>query len=226
MESVWEAFDIFFDAEWCLDAVEEFAECISRLVGERFFSTAEHELYFHFVSVCEKFFRLRPLEVEIMRVGAKAKTDAFGLDLLLFALRFLFFLAFGVEIFAVVENFADGWRCFWGHFDEVEFLLFGASDGLFDRHVFGDGTVRVDDKHKWHANVFVDARLGKLDDFRLWSSVTTSAHAYAAFSFRLPAFSCWQKNYSLAESREPTAESCFRVELMGIAPMSSDEFRK
>ena len=184
MESVWKSFDILFDAEWRLDAIEELAERVSRFVGECLLSTAEHELYFYFVPVCEEFLRLRSLEVEIVRVGAETEADAFGFDFLLLALCLLFFLAFGVEVFAVVEDFADGRRRFWGHFDEVEFLLFGASDGLFDRHVFGDGAVHIDDKHKRHANVFVDARLGKLDDFRLWSSVSSSTHCFVILNLQ------------------------------------------
>lgn len=176
VKTIGEAFDIFFDAKWRLYAVEKFSQCIPRLFRERFFSSAEYDLYFDLVSSREEFFRLRSFEIEVMRVGSKTEADAFCFDFLLFALCFLLFLSLGVEVFSVVKDLTHRWCCFWRHFDEIELLLFGASDSLFDGHVFSDGPVRVDDKHKWHSNMLIDARLGKFDDFRLWSSVTTSAH--------------------------------------------------
>lgn len=176
MESARESFDIFLNAEGCLDGIQKFAERVFPFVGKRFLATVEDDLDLHFVSAREEFFRLRSLEIEVVRVGAEANSDALGLNFLLLALRFLFLFSFGVEVFAVVENFADGGRCLGRHLHEIELLLFGAGNRLLGWHVLRYRPIRINDKHKRHANMFVDARLGELNNLRPGSSVSSSTH--------------------------------------------------
>lgn len=178
MESVGESFHVFFDREGCFYTVEKFADCISCFVGERLLATTEHDFYLYLVSAREEFFCLCSFEVEIVRVGAQTEADTFGLDFLLLALGFLFLFSLGVEVLAVVENLADRRGCLWGDFDEVELLLLGAGNCLFGRHILIDGSVCIDDKHKWHTNVLIDTCFRCFDNFRSGPSVTTSTHSF------------------------------------------------
>jgi hypothetical protein len=193
VETVGESLDVFFDAEGCFDGIHKFFEGIPRAIHRGFLATAKDDFNFHLVSAREEFLGLRSFEIEVVRVGAEANANTFGLDFFLFAFCLLFLLALSVEVFAVIENFADGRRRLGGDFDEIELLFFGAGDRLFGRHTLSDSSVSIHQKHKRHANLLVDARFWKLYGFRLRSSVSTSTHACMAFSCQLSAFSCWRK---------------------------------
>ena len=194
VESAGETLHVFFDGERSFDARKEGADRVSCFIGERLFATTEHELHLHLLSARKEFFRLFSFEIEVMCIGEKPEADAFRFDFFLFALRLLFFLAFRVEVLAVVEYFADGRDGFGRHLDEVELLFARSRDRLFRRHIFVSGSVRIDEKNKRHADLFIHARFRSLDNFGTRSSISSSAH-----------------------------RKSFLVELMGIAPMSSDE---
>ena len=117
----------------------------------------------YFIAFFEEFAGVLRLEVEVVRVGAGAKTNLFELRVMLTFSRFFLFLLLLIEKLAEVHNLTDrrlGVGC---NFDEVEILFRSHFEGFLNRvdPVFTLGVYNPDLRG---ADVFVDARSSSFSD--------------------------------------------------------------
>lgn len=80
-------------------------------------TTAELQLDAHLVPFREEVFSMRDLDEVIMRVDADAEFHFLHLAALLMLVSLLLVLLLDVLVFAVVDDFADGWVGIRGYFD-------------------------------------------------------------------------------------------------------------
>lgn len=195
MESGRESFYVFFDSIRDSNRFEEILQGHAGFFRCRLLSAAQQDLRFHLVSLGQELLRLRPLELEIVAVGAKTDADSLGLDLLLFGGLLTHLLGLLILELSVVQDTTYRRFGLRRYLHQVQFLLLGDHERVWHADRCMIHSVGIDETHERYADLLVDAQPRDNFDFRPRS---------AEFS---PSDMIGVKN---------------DVELMGIAPMSSN----
>ena len=158
MESCRESFYVFFDSIRDSNRFEEILQGHAGFFRCRLLPAAQQDLCFHLVSLGQELLRLRPLELEIVAVGAKTDADSLGLDF--FLLRCLLADLLGLLILelSVIQDTAYRRLGLRRYLHQIQFLLLGDRERVDD----GDGrvihSVGIDKPHERDADLLVDAQ--------------------------------------------------------------------
>lgn len=181
------------------DRFYEGKEILFRFVAHRLLAAAEHQVDLHLVALEHEFLGLGFFEKEIVLFGSVAETDTLGLDLLLFRLGDLSLLCLLVLEFAVVGDTTDRRYGLRGNLDDIEAFFLGDDHRRRRRHGAEIFAFFRDDDNLRGEDLLVHAVTLFDNDFRFRAMVPSSSH----------------------EGNDKNL-----VELMGIAPMSSNGIPK
>ena len=117
----------------------------------------ENHRCFHFVPICDELQRMLCLELEIMNVRVRVKSEFLHQAyVLVFLLYLLFFLKF-VLVLPKVHHFADRRLGIWYDFNEISSLLLSKGQRFFRGHYAQLLTVVIDNADLYRAYLVVDA---------------------------------------------------------------------
>lgn len=189
--------DLLLDGIGDRDGLEEILKGLPAFVRQSLLSSAQEDFRLHLVALAQEFLRLGAFEFEVVGVGTQTDADTLRLHLLLFRLGLLYLLCLLILELSVIQDTADGRFGLRRDFHEVQLLLLRQGERLGDGYLAMVFAIGVDETYDRNTNLLVDAEAG--NDFYFWPR-------------------------SAEFSPSDMVGLNDLVELMGIAPMSSDVF--